>query len=119
MRLNKKSSEMCTFNTPLGRYQYLRLPFRVSSAPEIYHRVIHTLLAHLEGVDTSMDDIIVWGSNKEEHDKRLEKVMETAQRVGLKLQKGKCEIAVPELTFSGDKISARGLKPDPKKLKQS
>ena len=116
MRLNEKSSEMCTFNTPFGRYQYLRLPFGTSSAPEIYHRVIHTLFAHLEGVDTSMDDIIVWGSNKEEHDKRLEKVMETAQRVGLKLQKEKCEIAVPELTFLGDKISASGLKPDPKKV---
>ena len=68
MRLNEKSSEMCTFNTPFGRYQYLRLPFGISSAPEIYYRVIHTLFAHLEGVDTSMDDIIVWGSNKEEHD---------------------------------------------------
>ena len=108
MRLNEKSSEMCTFNTAFGRYQYLRLPFGISSAPEIYHRVIHTLFAHLEGVDTLMDDIIVWGSNKEEHDKRLEKVMETAQRVGLKLQKEKCEIAIPELTFLGDKISASG-----------
>ena len=87
MRLNEKSSEMCTFNTPFGRYQYLRLPFGISSAPEIYHRVIHTLFAHLEGVDTSMDDIIIWGSDKEEHNKRLGKDIETAQRVGLNSRK--------------------------------
>ena len=112
----EKSSETCTFNTPFGRYQYLRLTFGISSAPEICHLVIHTLFAHLEGVETSMDDIIVWGSNKEEHDKRLEKVVETAQRVGLKVQKEKFEIAVPTLTFLGDKISASGLKPDPKNV---
>ena len=87
MRLNEKSSEICTFDTPFGRYQYLRLPFRISSAPELYHRVIHTIFAHIDGVDKSMEDIIIWDSDKEEHDKKLEKVLETAKRVGRKLQR--------------------------------
>ena len=43
-----------------------------------------------------MDDIIFLGSKKEEYNRRLEKVIEATQRVDLKLQKEKFEIAVPE-----------------------
>ncbi|XP_044741842.1 uncharacterized protein LOC123302816 [Chrysoperla carnea] len=32
--IDKSSSELCTFSTPLGFYQFLRLPFGISSAPE-------------------------------------------------------------------------------------
>ena len=116
MKLEEESTNLCTFNTPFGRYKYLRLPFGISSAPEIYHRTINSLFSHLEGVDTSMDDIIIYGSTPEEHDQRLEATMKVVREVGLKLQKEKCEVAVEELTFLGDTISAEGLKPDKRKV---
>ena len=64
MKLDKDSTKLCVFNTPFGRYKYLRLPFGISSAPEIYHKKVHMLFEHIDGVDTTMDDIIVWGSTK-------------------------------------------------------
>ena len=36
IKLDEKSSELLTFNTPFGRYQYLRMPFGINSAPEIF-----------------------------------------------------------------------------------
>ena len=48
------------------------------------------MFSHLEGVDTSMDDIIVNGSTPQEHDERLEATMNVVREVGLKLQKDKC-----------------------------
>ena len=90
MKLEDGSTNFCTFNTPFGQYKYLRLPFGISSAPEIYHRTINSVFSHLEGVDTSMDDIIVNGSTPQEHDERLEATMNVVREVGLKLQKDKC-----------------------------
>ncbi|XP_055914355.1 uncharacterized protein K02A2.6-like [Eupeodes corollae] len=35
--LEEESSKLCTFNTPFGRYRFIRLPFGVNAAPEIFH----------------------------------------------------------------------------------
>ena len=113
LKLSNESSDLCTFNTPFGRYRFLRLPFGVSCAPEIYHKRIHMMFEHIQGVDTSMDDIIVWGSTQEEHDQRLKEVLDIARRNNLKLNRDKCEFGVKELTFLGDVLSIEGCKPDP------
>lgn len=35
--LSENSSRLCTFNTPFGRFKFLRLPFGINAAPEIFH----------------------------------------------------------------------------------
>lgn len=105
---------MCTFNSPFGRYRYLRLTFGISSASEIYNRTVHGLFEHKVGVDTSMDDIIVWRHNRA--DLRIRQVLYTAREVGLRLKRDKCEIGKNQLTFLGDTISAEGLEPDINKV---
>ncbi len=70
---------------------------------------------HIQGVETMMDDIIVYGATKEEHDTRLREVLEVTRKVNLKLNKEKCEFGMKSLTFLGDVISEEGIKPDPKK----
>ena len=42
--------------------------------------------------------------------------MEVVKKVNLKLKKSKCVVAVSELTYLGDTISAEGLKPDKRKV---
>ncbi|XP_041483070.1 uncharacterized protein K02A2.6-like [Lytechinus variegatus] len=63
-----------------------------------------------------MDDIVVWGSTQEEHDDRLRKVLDIAQKSNLKLNRDKCEFNVNQMTFIGDLISQDGVRPDPKKV---
>ena len=116
LKLDEESSKLCTFNTPFGRYGYLRLPFGVSCAPEIYHRTIHKLFENIPNVDTSMDDIIIWGSTREEHDASVRRVLDNCRESGLSLKKEKCEIGVTELKFLGEIVSKEGMKPDPQKV---
>ena len=80
---NDESSFKCTFNTPFGRFRYLRLPFGISSAPEVYHKIVHQLFEGLPGVDKSVDDVIVWGNTTEDHDETLQKVLEVARKNNL------------------------------------
>ena len=74
------------------------------------------MFEHVDGVYTSMDDIIIWGSNVEEHDQRLRQVLQVARQNNLKLRMEKCEIRVQELTFLGDTISVDGIKPHQRKV---
>lgn len=117
LRLDESSTKYCTFNTPFGRYCYLRLPFGIKSAPEIFHRAMEQIIEGLEGVRVYIDDIIVWGSSLQEHNQRLYKVMGRIQKYGLKLNRTKCEFAVQEILFLGDKLTAQGVQPDKDKIK--
>ena len=52
-------SLMTTFNTPFGRYIYLRLPMGICSAPEVFHKNVYQQLENLKGMAVYIDDIIV------------------------------------------------------------
>lgn len=56
IKLNEKSSYLTTFNTPIGRYRWLRLPFGIKSAPEIFQHIMDQMLEGIEGAAAVMDD---------------------------------------------------------------
>lgn len=65
-----------------------------------------------------LDDVIVWGNSPSEHNSWLREVLKKAQRSGLKLNKKKLsEFRVKELTYLGDKLSGKGVQPDPEKTR--
>ena len=59
--LHPESSRLRTFITPSGRFCFRRLPFGITSAPEIFQKRITNLLKDQEGVAAIQDDIIVFG----------------------------------------------------------
>ena len=64
---------------------FRRLPFGISSAPEIFQRLMSDLLRGKEGTKVIMDDILVHGKSIVEHDVRLESILDTVKESGLKL----------------------------------
>ena len=56
------------------------------------------------------------GNTTEDHDETLQKVLEIARRNNLKLNLSKCLFGVKELTFLGDRLTDKGIKPDPGKI---
>ena len=117
IELDEKSSMMTTFNTPFGRYRYLRLPMGICSPPEVFHKTVYQCLEDIDGVCVYMDDIIVWGSTIEQHDERLEKAVKKLVQIGLRLNKDKCYFRQPELPYLGEVVTAQGVKPDPAKVR--
>ena len=115
VQLDEKCSKLLTFNTPFGRYRYLRMPYGIHSASEICQARIVSIIADIEGAVNAQDDIIIWASSIEELQSRTRAVLEAIRKSGLKLRKDKCETNKSELTFLGHLISADGIKPDPRK----
>ncbi|XP_052746992.1 uncharacterized protein K02A2.6-like [Bicyclus anynana] len=118
IQLDDKSADLCTFSSPLGgRYQFLRLPFGLNCAPEVFHSTLKQLLEDLEGVDLFIDDIICWGKTKNEHDQRLTALLNRAEEINLKFNKDKCKICVSEVVYLGHVFNKSGMKPDAEKVK--
>ena len=69
LKLASESALLTTFITPFGRYCFKRLPFGISSAPEVFQRRMSEILNGIEGVVCMMDDVLVFGEDKEEHNR--------------------------------------------------
>uniref|UniRef100_A0A3B1K366 Gypsy retrotransposon integrase-like protein 1 n=1 Tax=Astyanax mexicanus TaxID=7994 RepID=A0A3B1K366_ASTMX len=116
IELDEASSFLTTFNTPIGRFRWLRLPFGVKCAPEIFQRIIDTMLEGIDGATGIMDDILVAAPTVEKHDAILRKVVERATNYNLRLNFNKCHIRQSSVPYVGHQITAEGLKPDPAKV---
>ena len=115
VQLDTESARLCTFNTPFGRYKFKRLPFGLSTAPDVFQKVMAEMFENIEGVEIVVDDILVWGETEEQHDARLIQVLEQARARHLTLNEAKCHIKKQEVSYIGHILSKEGLKPDPKK----
>ena len=89
------------------------LPFSTCSAQDIFQTITRPRYS-IEGVEVIIDDILVRGASEEEHDTRLEKVLQRAQSRNVKLNKDKSQIKPKEVSYIGHTLSGQGIKPDPK-----
>jgi transposase InsO family protein len=71
----------------------------------------------LTGVHCIVDDILVHGRTRQEHDKNLRAVLDRCKSKGVKLNPDKCQIGLTEVSWFGHKLTSDGLKADPEKLK--
>jgi len=123
LTLDEQSSRLTTFQTPFGRFRWLRLPFGVSPAPEIFQARIHAALSGLNGVHCIADDVLVTGSGADvvsaqrDHDANLFALLERCRLKGLKLNKEKFRLNRTKLTFLGHELTTSGLRPDPTKVR--
>ena len=116
IKVTSESSKLLCFNTPFGRYCFLRLPFGIHIASEIFQQKLEAVLEGLPGVANSQDDMIVWGKDQAEHDQRLRKVMEKIYMAGFRLNREKCKLGVSDLIFLGHRVTSKGIYPDPSKI---
>lgn len=90
--------------------------FGITCAPELFQKIMEQILSGCEGCFNFIDDIIVYGADKEEHDKRLAAVLETLSKNEVTLNQEKCIYGVSKLKFLGHNLSADGITPDSDKL---
>lgn len=121
--LDEDSSFLTTFNTPFGRYRWTRMPFGISSAPEVFQRRMHEVIEGLKGVEVVADDFVAvgFGDTDEEaianHDETLEAFLRRCEESDLKLNDTKLKLRQQEVPFIGHIATAEGLCVDPHKVR--
>ena len=114
--LDDKSSFYTTFNTIFGRYRFLRLPYGVTSGSEVFQETADVMM---EGYPCKVivDDILVYGRDKTEHDRNLKIVLDRCREIDLHLNIHKCKFRLSSIGYVGNVFTSKGLLPDPEKVR--
>ena len=97
--LDLTSSLLTTFNTPLGKYRWLRLLFGLKIASDLSQERLDRVLRLLKGVHGIADDILTHGETKVQHDGRLLTLLETARMNNLSLNPNKIQFKSTDCKF--------------------
>lgn len=117
IKINEGDLHKIAFSTKSGHYEYLRMPFGLSSAPATFTRAMKAVLMGLEEMCTAyLDDIVVHGASLRDHREKLDHVFNRLRTHNLKLQPGKCAFLRKEVLYLEHTISEEGVPPDPNKI---
>ncbi|XP_058444113.1 uncharacterized protein LOC131425874 [Malaya genurostris] len=120
--LDEASSKLTTFWTPFGRYRWIRLPFGVAPAPEIFQIKLQEVIQDLKGVECIADDLLVYGAGDTleqalmDHNICLEKLLCRLELNNVKLNIAKLKLCERSVKFYGHILTDEGLKPDENKI---
>ncbi|PAA81343.1 hypothetical protein BOX15_Mlig024196g4 [Macrostomum lignano] len=115
LELEESCRRFTTINTHLGLFQYNRLTMGLASAPAQIQEAMEKILQGLDVV-VYIDDILVSGTSLEDHDNRLNAVLERLSDYGVHLNRKKCEFRLNKISFLGYVIDENGLHPSNEKV---
>ena len=107
---------LTTFNSPFGRYHFLRLPFGLVCSQDIFQKKMDQILKECQGCIGITDDITVHGQTEAEHDAHLRDLMRVARKYDLVFNLQKTHVKAQAINFFGCLYDANGVHPDPGKV---
>lgn len=117
IKLTDESTKLCAFSTPFGCYRFLRLPFGLSIAPEIFQKYSEKTFGDIPGIIVYCDDLLICADNEAEHDRILKQVFERAKVCNVRFNKRKFQYKLKEVKYFGHIFSKKGIKIDPDRIK--
>lgn len=118
VEVDPQDREKTAFTTPLGLFEFQRMPFGLCNAPAMFQRLMQQCLSGqiTDSLLVYLDNIIVYSPDFIIHFKHLEEVFERLWRHGLKLWPDKCKLFRQHVKFLGHVVDQRGVMPDPEKV---
>lgn len=107
MVLDPKVRNLTCFNSSIGPLRYRRLPFGLKNAPRVFQRTMES--KDQEGTVAFLDDVLVHGATREQHDKRLRSLLKRLDDHNVCIHEGKNEIGKEIIEFLGHQFSKEGM----------
>ena len=112
--MEKSSIKYTAFSEGYDLYEFVVMPFGLTTAPLTFQRMMNELFSNLvrRSVLIYVDDVVVYSKSGKEHLEHLREVFKVLEQAGLKLKGSKCRFAQDEIVYLGHKVSGRGLQAD-------
>ena len=113
--LDKSSIPKTAFNSPFGKYEYIKIPFGLAQAPAYFQELMTGILKDFPFAIAYLDDIIIFSKTSQEHLSHIHMVFEKLRAANLSMKKSKCNFFSKEIQYLGHILSATGIHPLPSK----
>ena len=99
------------FVTPMGLFEYTRMPMGLSSAPATFQRLMQSTMSDFifQLLLVYLDDLLVYSKTFGEHLAHLDRLLQRIIDAGLKLKMDKCQFLRRQVHYLGHAISAEGV----------
>ncbi|MFX1564349.1 MAG: reverse transcriptase domain-containing protein, partial [Promethearchaeota archaeon] len=99
-------------------YQFKRIPMGVTNAVSAFQRIMNSFIRENSLVSTFayLDDLLVCGRSKDEHDANLHRFLSAASQCNLIINSVKSKYTLTEVKWLGYLISEGKIRPDPARL---
>ena len=104
--------EKVSFSALDKQYQFVKMPFGLTSAPNTWARLVTEILQHIPKTKLVVffDDLLIHSRSLPEHLSTLEEVLTCLRQAGLRINLEKSRWIQPETRFLGHDISHNGVK---------
>ena len=103
------------FNSPFGKYEYVKVPFGLAQAPAYFQELMTGILKDFNFAIAYLDDIIIFSKTPQEHLSHIRKVFKKLRSAKLSMDMSKCNFFSNEIQYLGHILSATGIQPLPSK----
>ena len=115
---DQSSSYLTTFNTEIGRFRYIVMPFGITVANGVFQRQLDQCFGMIDQIIFIADDIMVVGKqpNHKDHDVALTNLLESARKCNIRLNFDKLQYKKTEVDFFGETYTTDSCKPAQSKV---
>ena len=115
-KLDEASSFLTTFNTEIGRFKYIVMPFGATVARDVFQCKLDQCFGMMKQVIVIADDIVIVGKqqNHRDHDVALITLLETARKCNVRLKFDKLQYKKMEVDFFGETYTTKWMQACPK-----
>ena len=114
--LGKDLRAKIAFVIPIGKYEFLQVPFGLAQAPAFFQHLMNKVLDNCSFAMMYLDDIIIFSNTEEEHLAHIEEIFRRLEAADLKMKRSKCDLFKKHIHYLGHLISADGIQPLKDKL---
>ena len=116
--ISEDDKDKTAFQTPLGLFQWTRMPFGLQNAPATFARVMRQLELQKHGAVSFFDDILVHAFEMGQLLSRLKEILTKLKKYGLCVRPTKMLVGFKELDFLGHRLARGQIKPQEDKVKK-
>ena len=116
--LDKSLIHKTAFNSPFGKYEYVKVPFGLAQAPAYFQELKTGILKEFDFTIAYLDDMIIFSRTAEGHLSQIRKVFEKLHSAKLSMKSSKCHFFFSkEIQYLGHILSTKGIHPLPSKTR--
>ena len=108
--MDKPSIPKTAFNSPFGKFEYVKVLFRLAQTPAYFQELMTGILKDFPFAIAYLDDIIIFSKTPQEHLSHIHMVFEKLKSANLSMKKSKCSFFSKEIQYLGHILSATGIK---------